>query len=114
MVKLMQSVYLQRTMKKNAAKGSKKTKPKQTQFKPKTNPILSAVGGFPKGQNERKIACRKIRPHPSKLRMENNSLPWDQKGYNLPINPAFLAYRSNGSKCKVTEIYRYLLKRIKE
>jgi len=31
--------------------------------KPKTNPILSAVGGFPKGQNELKIARRKIRPH---------------------------------------------------
>ncbi len=31
-VKLMQSVYLQRIMKKNAAKGYKKTKPKQTQF----------------------------------------------------------------------------------
>jgi len=38
-VKLMQSVYLQRIMKKNAAKGYKKTNPKQTQFKPKTNPI---------------------------------------------------------------------------
>ncbi len=34
-VKLMQSVYLQRIMKKNAAKGYEKTKPKQTQ----TNPI---------------------------------------------------------------------------
>jgi len=32
MVKLMQSVYLQRIMKKNAAKGYEKTKPKQTQF----------------------------------------------------------------------------------
>jgi hypothetical protein len=31
-VKLMQSVYLQRNMKKNAAKGYEKTKPKQTQF----------------------------------------------------------------------------------
>jgi hypothetical protein len=28
----MQSVYLQRIMKKNAAKGYEKTKPKQTQF----------------------------------------------------------------------------------
>jgi len=72
----MQSLYLQRIMKKNAAKGYKKTKPKQTQFlqrpkmnvnaflqkdyenetafrprknKPKTNPIS-------KGQNELKIA----------------------------------------------------------
>ena len=31
-VKLMQSVYLQRIMKKNAAKGYEKTNPKQTQF----------------------------------------------------------------------------------
>jgi len=31
-VKLMQSVYLQRIMEKNAAKGYEKTKPKQTQF----------------------------------------------------------------------------------
>jgi hypothetical protein len=29
--------------------------------KPNSNPILSAVGGL---QNELKIACRKIRPHP--------------------------------------------------
>jgi len=32
-VKLMQSLYLQRIMKKNAAKSYEKTKPKQTQFK---------------------------------------------------------------------------------
>ncbi|MHC4486884.1 MAG: hypothetical protein ACYS4T_17025 [Planctomycetota bacterium] len=32
-VKLMQSVYLQRIMKKNANKGYEKTKPKQSQFK---------------------------------------------------------------------------------
>ena len=44
-VKLMQSVYLQRIMKKNAAKGYEKTKPKQTQF--------------PKCQNERKLISRK-------------------------------------------------------
>ena len=31
-VKLMQSVYLQRIMKKNSAKGYEKTKPIQTQF----------------------------------------------------------------------------------
>jgi len=83
-VKLMQSVYLQKNMKKMRLRALKK----QSQNKPKTNPIYSKV----------------------KLHMENNSLPCDQKGYNLPINPAFLAYRSNGSKCKVTEIYRYLLK----
>jgi len=33
-VKLMQSLYLQRIMKKNADRGYEKTKPKQTQFKP--------------------------------------------------------------------------------
>jgi len=33
-VKMMQSLYLQRIMKKNAAKGYEKTKPIQTQFKP--------------------------------------------------------------------------------
>jgi len=44
-VKLMQSVYLQRILKKNADKGYEKTKPKQTQF--------------PKGQNERKLICCK-------------------------------------------------------
>ena len=32
--KLMQSVYLESVMKKNADKGYEKTKPKQTQFKP--------------------------------------------------------------------------------
>jgi len=44
-VKLMQSVYLQRIMKKNAAKGYEKTKPKQTQF--------------PKNQNECKLTYNK-------------------------------------------------------
>jgi hypothetical protein len=39
--------------------------------KPKTNPIKacperSRMGQSPKGQNERKIACQKIRPHPSR------------------------------------------------
>jgi len=40
-VKLMQSVYLQRNMKKNAAKGYEKTKPKQTQFKAKQSQFPS-------------------------------------------------------------------------
>jgi hypothetical protein len=56
----MQSVYLQRIMKKNAAKGYEKTKPKQSQFKPN----LVRRRRIPKGQNELKIACQKIRPHP--------------------------------------------------
>ena len=40
-VKSMQSVYLQRNMKKNAAKGHKKTKPKQTQFSKRLKMNLS-------------------------------------------------------------------------
>jgi len=44
--KLMQSMYLQRIMKKNTAKGYEKTKPKQTQFPQSTNdnkpPLLQA------------------------------------------------------------------------
>ncbi len=37
--KLMQSVYLQRIIKKNADRGYEKTNPIQSQFKPNTNPI---------------------------------------------------------------------------
>ena len=44
-LKLMQSVYLQRIMKKNAANGYEKTNPKQSQF--------------PKGPNERKYLLHK-------------------------------------------------------
>jgi len=57
-VKLMQSVYLQRIIKKNADKGFEKTKPKQTQFKPN----LVRRRRIPKGQNEINIACQKIWP----------------------------------------------------
>ena len=42
-VKLMQSVYLQRIMKKNADRGYEKTKPKQSQNKPNTNPIFPKI-----------------------------------------------------------------------
>ena len=41
----------------------KKTNPKQTQFKP----------NFFKGQNELKIACRKIWPHPQKRKAQEKS-----------------------------------------
>jgi hypothetical protein len=44
----MQSVYLQRIMKKNADMGYEKTNPKQTQ----SDPILSAVGGFKMGKRQ--------------------------------------------------------------
>jgi hypothetical protein len=43
-VKLMQSVYLERIMKKNAIKGHEKTKPKQTQNK--ACPERSRMGQF--------------------------------------------------------------------
>jgi len=42
-VKLMQSVYLQRNMKKNAAKDYEKTNPKQTQFKSEDRGQISEV-----------------------------------------------------------------------
>jgi len=42
-VKLMQSVYLQRIMKKNAYMGSEKTKQKQTQSKPITCPLAQSA-----------------------------------------------------------------------
>jgi len=41
----------------------KKTNPKQTQFKP----------NFFKGQNELKITCRKIWPHPQKRKAQEKS-----------------------------------------
>ena len=41
----------------------KKTNPKQTQFKP----------NFFKGQNELKIACQKIWPHPQKRKAQEKS-----------------------------------------
>jgi len=40
----MQSVYLQRIMKKNAAKGYEKTNPIQTQFPPAPPPKTPATG----------------------------------------------------------------------
>ncbi len=46
-LKLMQSVYLQRIMKEMTFSQSRKTKPKQSQFKP----------NFRKAQNERKLIC---------------------------------------------------------
>ena len=42
---------------------------KQSQNKPNSNPILSAVGGFRKA----KIACQKIWPHPQKRKAQEKS-----------------------------------------
>jgi len=46
------NTFLQKDYENEPPSGPKKTNPKQTQFKP----------NFFKGQNELKIACRKIRP----------------------------------------------------
>jgi hypothetical protein len=54
------NLYVTKDYENETAFRPKKTNPN----KPNSNPILSAVGGFPKGQNERKIACQKIQPHP--------------------------------------------------
>jgi len=75
-VKLMQSVYLQRIMKKNAAKGYEKTKPKQTQFTKSANERkLLCNKGLQKKDN---FAVRKNKPNSnpisSKAKMSENSL----------------------------------------
>ncbi len=60
-VKLMQSVYLQRFMKKNADKGYEKTKPIQTQFPkwPKMNVNLSVTKDY---ENETAFRLQKNKP----------------------------------------------------
>jgi len=57
----MKSVYLQRIMKKNAAKGYEKTKPKQTQFPkwPKMNVSLNTTKDY---GNFRLYGRRKNKP----------------------------------------------------
>ena len=47
----MQSVYLQRIMKKNADMGYEKTKPKQTQFPQSTNDVLCVPSATESGKN---------------------------------------------------------------
>jgi len=59
----MQSVYLQRIMKKNSAKGYKKTNPKQTQFlkRPKMN-----ANAFPQKDYENETTHRPKKTNPNK------------------------------------------------
>jgi len=100
----MQNVYLQRIMKKNAAKSYEKTKPKRTQF-PKSQKMNANAFSqkdyenetafrpqknkpnqtqFPKSQNELKIACRKIRltPNPQKYTQDSCVLRTDVVFYS--------------------------------
>jgi len=67
--KMNVNLTLTKDCRKNDCLAPQKTNPKQTQFKAcpeRTCPEQgrrSRMGQFPKGQNELKIACRKIRPH---------------------------------------------------
>ena len=57
----MQSVYLQRIMKKNAAKGYEKTKPKQTQF-PKCQKMNANLFVTKDYENETTLRPKKTNP----------------------------------------------------
>ena len=63
-VKLMQSLYLQRIMKKNAAKGYEKTKPKQSQFpqRPKMSASVYVIEDY---ENKTAHRLRKNKPKQS-------------------------------------------------
>jgi hypothetical protein len=62
----MQSVYLQSVMKKNAAKGYEKTKPKQTQFlqRPKMNANIFITKDY---ENETALELPKNKPKQSQF-----------------------------------------------
>ncbi|MBA7630436.1 hypothetical protein ES703_37958 [subsurface metagenome] len=62
----MQSVYLQRIMKKNAAKGYKKTKPKQTQF-PKSQKMNANAFSQKDYENEIVFRLPKNKPKQSQF-----------------------------------------------
>ncbi len=71
----MQSVYLQRIMKKNAAKGYKKTKPKQTQFlqTPKMN-----ANAFSQKDYENETALRPQKNKPKQTQFQTAYLLIDR------------------------------------
>ncbi len=75
----MQSVYLQRIMKKNAAKGYKKTKPKQTQFKkePKMNANAFSQKDY---ENETTHRPQKNKPKQTQFKPEDRSEKWNVYG----------------------------------
>ena len=75
--KMNVNAFLQKDYENETTSGPKK----QTQ----TNPILSAVGGF---QNELKIACQKIRPHPKIARQFHNRIG---QYYKIRVEHYFLA-----------------------
>jgi len=70
-VKLMQTLYLQRNMMKNAAKGYEKTKPKQTQF-PKSQKMNA--NAFSQKDYENKTAFRPKKTNPNKPNFKRGRL----------------------------------------
>ncbi len=84
----MQSVYLQRIMKKNAAKGYKKTKPKQTQF-PKSQKMNA--NAFPQKDYENETAFRPKKTNPKQTQF-------------LP-RPKSLAKKSGHTRCRLYNIF---------
>ncbi len=83
----MQSVYLQRIMKKNSAKGYKKTNPKQTQFlkRPKMN-----ANAFPQKDYENETSHR-----PKKTNPIQTQFPKGQNEQKKPENPQFSSNPAN-------------------
>jgi len=82
-VKLMQSVYLQRIMEKNAAKGYEKTKPIQTQFlqRPKMNANVFVTKDYRKKDD---FAVQKNKPNsnPNKACPERSRMGQFPKSQN--------------------------------
>jgi len=74
---MMQSVYLQRIMMKNAAKGYKKTKPKQTQF-PKSQKMNAYAFLQKDYENETTLRPQKIKPNQSQFHLspKTSGFPW--------------------------------------
>ncbi len=86
----MQSLYLQRIMKKNAAKDYKKTKPKQTQF-PKCQKMNA--NAFSQKDYENETAFRPKKTNPNKPNFKR-----DSKGYYLFV--------------RVQRIQRFIIRRL--
>ncbi len=81
-VKLMQSLYLQRITKKNAAKGYEKTKPNQTQF-PKSQKMNANAFLQKDYENETVFKPKKTNPNKPNFFKGQNRLPEN------PVTPWF-------------------------
>ncbi len=72
----MQSVYLQRIMKKNAAKCYEKTKPKQTQF-PKSQKMSANIYVIEDYENETAFGPKKTNPIQTQFQRQKNAAAFD-------------------------------------